>query len=106
MDFDVQDLPEYLRFTMNHAAAEAVVSRQGDQTFESHEKRLLVERSQGRAGCVLLCPPPMVGTSGTWADRDAETSRLSKANGFFSITEIAPKRGCWGLMRQFFCRCS
>jgi DNA-binding NtrC family response regulator len=40
---DVQDLPEYLRFPLHHAAAAAVVGPQGDETFDSHEKRLLVD---------------------------------------------------------------
>ncbi|HWE48807.1 MAG TPA: sigma-54 dependent transcriptional regulator [Bryobacteraceae bacterium] len=51
---DVQDLPEYLRFPSKHAApaqhAAASAAAAGDETFESHEKRLLTDALAKAAG--------------------------------------------------------
>jgi len=49
---DVQDLPEYLRFPSKHSApaAQASTMPAGDETFESHEKRLLVDALAKVAG--------------------------------------------------------
>jgi len=50
---DVQDLPEYLRFPSKHPVPTAQPSAgppAGDETFESHEKRLLVDALAKAAG--------------------------------------------------------
>jgi transcriptional regulator with PAS, ATPase and Fis domain len=47
---DVQDLPEYLRFPLRHAASTTVAAQAGDETFEAHEKRLLAEALEKAGG--------------------------------------------------------
>jgi DNA-binding NtrC family response regulator len=48
---DVQDLPEYLRFPLRHAASAGVgAPSTGEETFEAHEKRLLAEALEKAGG--------------------------------------------------------
>ena len=47
----MQDLPEYLRFPLRHAATAGVgIPAAGDETFEAHEKRLLAEALEKAGG--------------------------------------------------------
>jgi transcriptional regulator with PAS, ATPase and Fis domain len=47
---DVQDLPEYLRFPYKHTPETHSELAQPDESFESHEKRLLAEALEKAGG--------------------------------------------------------
>jgi DNA-binding NtrC family response regulator len=47
---DVQDLPEYLRYPFRHAPEQHPELAQPDESFESHEKRLLAEALEKAGG--------------------------------------------------------